>query len=274
VPQLPPVAAAAFILTLLTAIVVTTVIVQTRARRRRMRLAEMVRATAPLPRPAVSVAELSPASKVPLRGQSYDAAREAGRFEPSPERRRREPAPGRPARRLAAHIAHAAAAAPATVGPAGAVADASPRYLSHGGLAEVASALLEPRGEPGGVPSGEPVRGGVPSAASPPLSARPVEAEPASAPPPRPGALREPASPSEARAREPRVTVLAARPAAPALPALMTHEFALGDAARLLREALPPALTMTDGRQLRRAVAVGAATSVVAAAFVIRGRRR
>lgn len=58
------------------------------------------------------------------------------------------------------------------------------------------------------------------------------------------------------------------------LPALLMHEVALGDAARALRGVLPGALTMTDGRRLRRAVAIGAATSVVAAAFAIRGRRR
>lgn len=70
--------------------------------------------------------------------------------------------------------------------------------------------------------------------------------------------------------REPQVTVLAPRQVVPALPALMTREVTLGDAARALRNSL----TMTDGRQLRRAVAVGAATSVVAAAFAIRGRKR
>jgi len=70
--------------------------------------------------------------------------------------------------------------------------------------------------------------------------------------------------------RAPQVTVLAPRRVAPALPAMMTREMTLGDAARALRNGL----TMTDGRQLRRAVAVGAATSVVAAAFAIRGRKR
>jgi hypothetical protein len=65
--------------------------------------------------------------------------------------------------------------------------------------------------------------------------------------------------------------VIARRPSlpVPAVTPLLTREVSLGDAARVLR-----GLTMTDGRQLRRAVAVGAATSVVAAAFALRGRRR
>ncbi len=81
-------------------------------------------------------------------------------------------------------------------------------------------------------------------------------------------------SPDEAGPRrEPEIMVLARRAALPALAPLMAREVTLGDAARALRAALPAALTMTDGRQLRRAVAVGAATSVVAAAFAIRGRK-
>lgn len=94
-----------------------------------------------------------------------------------------------------------------------------------------------------------------------PEQAASIETPPA--PPRTPEMLRE-------AVREPQVTVLAPRQVVPALPALMTREVTLGDAARALRNSL----TMTDGRQLRRAVAVGAATSVVAAAFAIRGRKR
>jgi nicotinate-nucleotide--dimethylbenzimidazole phosphoribosyltransferase len=79
--------------------------------------------------------------------------------------------------------------------------------------------------------------------------------------------------PEADRPHEPEIMVLARRAALPALAPLMTREVTLGDAARALRAALPAALTMTDGRQLRRVVAVGAATSVVAAAFAIRGRK-
>lgn len=73
---------------------------------------------------------------------------------------------------------------------------------------------------------------------------------------------------------EPQITVLPPRPTVPAFPALMMREVTLGDAARALRGVLPGVLTMTDGQQLRRAVAVGAVTSVLVAAFAIRGRRR
>lgn len=101
-----------------------------------------------------------------------------------------------------------------------------------------------------------------------------VDEEPAPAaaestpPPPLPASPRQ-----REQMRAPQITALPPRSAMPALPAIMTREVTLGDAARALRATLPAALTMTDGRQLRRAVAVGAATSVVAAAFAIRSRK-
>ncbi|MBM4410089.1 MAG: hypothetical protein FJ037_01950, partial [Chloroflexi bacterium] len=102
-PQLPPVAAAAFLICLLTAIVGTVVFVQIRSRQRRMRLAEMVRVTAPIPRPVVSIVEPPATRLASLRGRDYGAAAQGGRFQAFEERPPRPPAPGRPARRLAAH---------------------------------------------------------------------------------------------------------------------------------------------------------------------------
>lgn len=318
-PQLPPVAAAAFVLCLLAVIVVMTVAVQVRSRKRRTRLAQIVRATAPTARPAASTAE-QPLEAVlaPLRGQSYRAAEREGRFVAFEERPAREPAPGRPARRLAAQMAYAAAAEspapgavpePASEQPVPAVVDseamvsivsgpvviepepsihvgatfeaaAEPETpspsASHTGLTEMAweaDAPLQPISEaealqaaPVPPPSAETRYVDEPeqreSPAEEPLAAviRSVveeldEGEPASVATPR---------------HRPEVTVLPPGPPVPALPALMTRELTLGDAGRALRGAL----TMTDGRQIRRAVALGAATSVVAAAFMVRGRRR
>ena len=312
-PQLPPVAAAAFVFCLLAVIVVTTVAVQVRSRKRRTRLAQIVRATAPTARPAASTAE-QPLEAVlaPLRGQSYRAAEREGRFVAFEERPAREPAPGRPARRLAAQVAYAAAVespAPGAVpesapeppvpavdseamvnivtGPVviepepatfGAVTEpeAPSPSASHTGLTEMAweaDAPLQPISEAEALQA----------APVPPPSAETRyvdEPEQRESPADEPLAAvirsvveeldeREPASVATPRHR-PEVTVLPPGPPVPALPALMTRELTLGDAGRALRGAL----TMTDGRQLRRAVAVGAATSVVAAAFMVRGRRR
>ena len=268
-PQLPPVAAAVFVFSLLAVIITTTIVVQIGSRRRRMRLAEMVRATAPVPRPAVSPIDPLPVgTPAPLRGRPYRAAEQQGSFRAFEERSGRGPAPGRPARRLAAQVAHAAPAVRSPERPAGprplrptpeAEADpapgnsahaASPVIASHMGLsewtldAEVAPARHLPHAEVAA------------TVVAPSVSAAPLVEE---APEP---------------AWAPQVMVLPPRPGAAALPGLMTREVTLGDAARALRGALPGALTMTDGRHLRRAVAVGAATSVVAAAFAIRGRRR
>ena len=275
-PQLPPVAAAAFVFCLLAVIVTTTVVVQIRSRRR-MRLAQMVRATAPVPRPTASTAEQPlDATRAPLRGQSYRTVEQEGRFHAFEERPGREPAPGRPARRLAARVAYAAAvAAPPPVAiaegappvePASGPAP-SPHAMSHGGLMEAAEAfdgsrvlvLAAESTETASVPP--PLAEGPAAEVTPP---EPVVVAEFNVPPP------DPLLPG----REPQITVLPPRPGAPALPALMTREVTLGDAARVLRGALPGVLTMTDGRHMRRAVAVGVATSVVAAAFAIRGRRR
>ena len=334
-PQLPPAAAAAFVISLLMVILVTTVIVRVRARRRRMMLAEMVRATAPVPRPAVS--SVTPileapveATPSPLRGNDYGRAEREARFRAFDERATtREPAPGRPARRLAAQVAHAAAAtAPALMverehpmqataaveapevspvaasvaasievaavveespPPPSAVAAAPPIGMqTHGGLASVILELERPMLAVPAMPraAAEPAPVVEAEVDEPVVAEREPEQEPAvlavpaaresPVPPRTPQALREAIreavreEPASEPIREPQVTVLAPRKVAPALPAIMTREMTLGDAARALRSGL----TMTDGRQLRRAVAVGAATSVVAAAFVIRGRKR
>lgn len=358
-PQLPPAAAAAFVGCLLVVIIATAVIVRVRSRRRGVRLAEMVRTTAPVPRPATSrVAQPSPATAAPVRGRLYRSAEELGRFVVFVERPRRDPAPGRPTRRLAAQLAYAAAPPPVAAPQPSPVpvVPARPRVAlpsialalaSHAGLAEVLLDLTAPgeremrAGTSGGrsrpaapVPTApwlvEPLAPEDPIAQSPwlveptvvesaavepaalaePAVAEPPKAEPSIAEPqegePRVAELLvaeplvvEPAAVESADAapetldeerepefvasswqastrplREPQITVLPPRPPVPALPAMMSREVTLGDAARVLRGALPSVLTMTDGRQLRRAVAVGAATSVVAAAFAIRARRR
>lgn len=325
-PQLPPVAAAVFVFCLLVVIVTTTVVVQIRSRRRRMRLAQMVRATAPVPRPTVSTAEQPlDATLAPLRGQSYHTAEQEGRFRAFAERPGREPAPGRPARRLAARVAYAAPVAP----PPEPVAEPAPAFPTPAVAEAEVEAVLGPPTEPAlptselpifVEPDGEPEplfsaasHAGLTESALDISRARMSDAEAfdaASVPPPlveepradapvveelaaavadrepvvvaAAPALNEPREPESAApprpsvppVREPQITVLSPRPAAPALPALMTREVTLGDAARVLRGALPGVLTMTDGRHTRRAVAVGVATSVVAAAFAIRGRRR
>ncbi|TAJ16485.1 MAG: hypothetical protein EPO65_13205, partial [Dehalococcoidia bacterium] len=270
-PQLPPVAAAAFVFALLAVILITTVVVQVRSRRRRMRLAMMVRETAPIPRPAMPSAEsvgLTPS----LRGQDYLRAQGDARFEPFADRpTTREGAPGRPGRRLAAQVAHAAAAsvAAAPVDGVSAVPAHTALASTHGGLGEVILDFDHPLSA---VPSAPDASVVIEAAEAQSLPPGPVLASasedhsfgwPAAEREPRQEPHREPL-------REPRVTVLAPRQPMPALPAFMTREVSLGEAARALRGSL----TMTDGRQLRRAVAVGAATSVVAAAFAIRGRRR
>lgn len=350
-PQLPPVAAAAFVGCLLVVIIATVVIVRVRSRRRGVRLAQMVRTTAPVPRPATSrIAQPPPA--VPLRGRPYQNAEESGRFVVFAERPQRDPTPGRPARRLAAQLAYAAAPAvalPPSPSPVAPVASAPPSremprfvYASHTGLAEVVFDLnapgeLEMRAGPSGrvlrpvaetlateppveEPTAEPPAAELPAVEFPiaeplvteamaeapvpelPMPESPMapvtEAPAAELPPvetpvaeapvlpsaPEPAEAieeaREPEFASSSRRpstpplREPQITVLPPRPPVPALPAMMSREVTLGDAARVLRGALPSVLTMTDGRQLRRAVAVGAATSMVAAAFAIRARRR
>jgi hypothetical protein len=331
VPQLPPVAAAAFVITLLTVILVTTVIVQVRARRRRMLLAEMVRATAPIPRPAVSSVAPAPleasleAALMPLRGNDYGRAEREARFRAFDERAPREAAPGRPGRRLAAQVAHAAAAsapapvveperalpvvavveplqAPEAVAPVEVaaapveLAPAPPPVIvpapaapipTHGGMASIGLDFAGPVVLVSAMPLTDSAPATVEVTLDEPAGAErdpepevaPVLAEVVATAPPTAErtsetlreAIREAVrEPAPEPLREPRVTVLAPRQVAPALPALMTRELTLGDAARALRNGL----TMTDGRQLRRAVAVGAATSVVAAAFAIRGRKR
>lgn len=293
-PQLPPVAAAAFVVCLLAVVLITTVVVQVRSRRRRMRLAMMVRETAPIPRPGTPSAD-STELKPSLRGQNYQSAQRESHFHPFEDRSAaREGAPGRPGRRLAAQVAHAAAASAAPPEPpmvvevhveaAPAVAVAEPAVparsafaLTHGGLAEIVFDFERPllavavTPAPSSAPDANSVVAEVPEV--PAFEAEPVLAFASSqgASESRPEATREPIEePRREPLRGPRVTVLAPRPPVPALPAFMTREVSLGEAARVLRGSL----TMTDGRQLRRAVAVGAATSVVAAAFAIRGRRR
>ncbi len=297
-PQLPPVAAAAFVLCLLTVIVGTVVVVQVQSRRRRTRLAEMVRATAPVPRPAVSLVEPPAAATLaPLRGKDYGAAEGEGRFQPFEERPARAPAPGRPARRLAAHVEGmsptsaaavtvvvAVAEPPLVVSPVGPVpgpvVDSVPPSAEEAVPVVVAESSAPAGGEVTPVARSEADVSQAREAATAP---EPVSVTPALPVTPSGSGgvqvdeLAEPAlaaPPLSPPAHEPRITVLPPRPAVPALPALMTREIALGDAARALRGALPDVLTMTDGRRLRRAVAIGAATSVVAAAFAIRGRRR
>jgi len=306
VPQLPPVAAAAFVLCLLTVIVGTVVVVQVRSRQRRMRLAEMVRATASIPRPTVSTVEPPLAATLaPLRGRDYGAAGSEGRFQPFEERPARAPAPGRPARRLAAHVEGMSPTA--TPAAAVIVADAEPALVVS--LVEPVEAEPDPAVDSTLPPAEEvvsavgaesllPVWDEVPPIARPEADVSPDQeaatepglASVAPAPPVAPlggdevrvdepveGASVVPPPPLSPPVLEPQITVLPPRlsaPALPALPALMTREIALGDAARALREALPAVLTMTDGRRLRRAVAIGAATSVVAVAFAIRSRRR
>lgn len=402
-PQLPPVAAAAFVLCLLAGIAVITVVAQMRARRRRLMLAAMVRDSAPIPRPSVSTVDPSlmealEAVPTPLRGQHYQRAEREGRFQPFDDRpATREGAPGRPGRRLAAQVAYAApvaspppppileppvvtvapevvlpvadAEAPAVTPPAvpaplevlaePPVPEVAPDLpissvlpttvaeqqvaRSHAGLESVSFDLDVSRGmkpeivevgdeartgdgtgvagqdaraelttaaevlvseplagaslAPEFAPESEPeaVTGPAGEAASPasegahldqgaPPEPEPVvpatafvdePANPGAGTPAEPIPARAPSdAPRERREPEVRVLVPRAHPSVPALPALMTREVSLGEAARVLRGVLPGALTMTDGRQIRRAVAVGAATSVVAAAFAIRGRKR
>lgn len=341
-PQLPPVAAAAFVFCLLAVIVVTTTVVQVRSRRRRMRLAMMVRETAPIPRPATSSAD-SADLKPSLRGQNYQRAQREGHFEVFDDRSAtREAAPGRPSRRLTAQRAHALAASAPVVpeslqaievgaeAPApqvaivsdlpAAVADIEvaeevvtqvvPEVpaLHVTGIAdvpvdvsdvevpeEVVPEVEVPRAAPSAPVAFSPTHRGlvdlvvdlersVPKPSLPDESPDSAESETivVEAPEwellPAVSVMAEASeAPSEIASeppretvREPRVTVLASRAPVPVLPAFMTREVTLGDAARMFRSSL----TMTDGRQLRRAVAVGAATSVVAAAFAIRGRRR
>lgn len=263
-PQLPPVAAAAFVLCLLTVIVGTVVVVQVQSRRRRTRLAEMVRATAPIPRPAVSqVGPPAAATLAPLRGRDFGVVGREGRFQPFEERPARAPAPGRPARRLSAHLEGMSPAPPAAVAvvfPVGPVLD------------PVVDSVPPPAGEAVSVVGAEssvPARDAVSPVAR--SEADVSQAREAATEPAGPALA---ASPLSLPAHEPQITVLPPRPAVLALSALMTREIALGDAARALRVALPDILTMTDGRRLRRAVAIGAATSVVAAALAVRGRRR
>ncbi|TAK73388.1 MAG: hypothetical protein EPO16_12725, partial [Dehalococcoidia bacterium] len=118
-PQLPPAAAAAFVGCLLVLILATAIIFRVRSRRRGVRLAQMVRTTAPVPRPATSRVAQPPAPAVsPLRGRVYRSAEEFGRFVVFAERPRKEPAPGRPARRLAAQLAYAAAPSVVAAPPA------------------------------------------------------------------------------------------------------------------------------------------------------------
>ncbi|RLT37248.1 MAG: hypothetical protein DWI58_17410 [Chloroflexi bacterium] len=320
-------AAAAFVISLLMVILVTTVIVQVRARRDRMRLAEMVRATAPIPRPAASsVAAILEApfdaTPSPLRGNDYGRAEREARFRAFDERAStQEAAPGRPVRRLAAQVAHAAAAtapppvveperpmpvaaaveapqaspeqapvaAPIEVAavvevatppsPTVSVAAPAARMQTHGGLASVILDFERPMVAVTSLAPPEPaavVEGAIadPVVAEPEreqsVLAVPAAADPAT-PPRAPEALRQAIHKAVREpVREQKVTVLAPRHVAPTVPALMTREMTLGDAARALRSGL----TMTDGRHVRRAVAVGAATSVVAAAFAIRGRKR
>lgn len=297
-PQLPPVAAAVFVFCLLAMIIATAAVVRIRSRRRRTRLAQMVRATAPIPRPAVWTAAQPPkAALAPLRRQSYRAAEREGRFRAFEERPGRDPAAGRPARRLAARMAYAtsvvpppaatgAEAAPSTLaGPARPAPP--PRVASHAGLMEAAVDLDGPRArmsdaKPSDAAPASPPHAGEPRADGP-LSEGPATEVAAAGPAAAVAAAafeeaREPESvaPPSARppVRGPRITVLPPRPAVPGFPALMTREVSLGDAARVIRGALPGVLTMTDGQRLRRAVAIGAATSVVAVAFAIRSRRR
>lgn len=156
---------------------------------------------------------------------------------------------------------------------------------THGGLSEVdldldllratpaATSVVEPPATTDLEPAETaPVVAEMPEAEPQPLTAVPEAVEVRVRPHEVPlEVVREPSEePRRVPLREPQVTVLAPRTPVPALPAFMTRELTLGDAARVLRSSL----TMTDGRQLRRAVAVGAATSMVAAAFAIRGRRR
>lgn len=245
------------------------VVVQVRSRQRRTRLAEMVRATAPIPRPAASLVEPPPtATLAPLRGRGYGAAEREGRFQPFEERPARAPAPGRPARRLATHVEGMSPAPPATVAVVVAVAEPAPVGPVPDPVVDSVPPPAEEAVAVVGAESSAPARDAV----------SPVARSEADVPQAR--EATEPAGPALAApplslpAHEPQITVLPPRPAVPALSALMTREIALGDAARALRGALPDVLTMTDGRRLRRAVAIGAATSVVAAAFAVRGRRR
>lgn len=273
-PQLPPVAAAAFVLCLLTVVVGTVVVVQVQSRRRRTRLAEMVRATAPIPRPSASLVEPPPAvTLAPLRGRDYGAAEREGGFQPFEERPARAPAPGRPARRLATHVEGMSPAPPATVAVAVTVAEPAPVIFPVGPVPDPVVDSVPPlAGEVVsviGAESSVPARDAVSPAAQ--SEADVSQAREAATEPARPALAP---SPRSLPAHEPQITVLPPRPAVPALSALMTREIALGDAARALRVALPDVLTMTDGRRLRRAVAIGTATSVVAVAFAIRGRRR
>lgn len=244
--ELLPVTVAAFALSFLALTLGLVTVVRIRSRRRRTRVAELVRATTPIPRPAPSAAEREVLP--PLRGRDYGGAVAAGRFQPFEERPARAPAPGRPARRFAAHVAMISSA-PVAVEEAPPPPDTAATAVSRAPEAEWTP--LPPRGDAGTSVSEQ---NDIMSSTEP---AVPV---PVAVPP----------------AREPKVTVLHPRPGpgTPMLPALLMHEVALGDAARALRGVLPGALTMTDGRRLRRAVAIGAATSVVAAAFAIRGRRR
>lgn len=267
-PQLPPVAAAAFVLCLLTVVVGTVVVVQVQSRRRRTRLAEMVRATAPIPRPAVSqVGPPAATTLAPLRGRDFGVVGREGRFQPFEERPARAPAPGRPARRLATHVEGMSPAPPAAVAVAVTVAEPAPVIFPVGPVPDPVVDSVPPlAGEVVsviGAESSVPARDAVSPAAR---SEADVSQAREAAPEPEPASV--------APAHEPQITVLPPRPAVPALSALMTREIALGDAARALRVALPDVLTMTDGRRLRRAVAIGTATSVVAVAFAIRGRRR
>lgn len=297
-PELPPAAAAAFIISLLAVLAATLIVVRIRSRRRQTRLALMVRATAPIPRPTVSTIEPPPDSApAPLRGQSYQSVEQRGHFAPFEERPGREPAAGRPARRPAAQVAHAApvelpsapaAALPVTPAPR---PESLPQTATSPSHETPSFTGLSSEGF-SAQPSVTEVDTFVPApAVAPDLDAAPAPM----APPKAAGGLAAPVSgvtsplieemprieesepqfaapaPASAPRRTPEITVL---PPRPALPALMTREVTLGEAARILRGALPDGLTMTDGRQLRRAVAIGAATSVVAAAFAIRGRRR